>query len=85
MGRYLRLWTRFRHPLASYGDWVGGGQDLGALGLKTLSGILIVAGRRMRRDNPTGGDSAQGAGPRSKQGITHFKRRVVVISQNQMG
>ena len=62
MGRYLRLWTRFRHPLASYGDWVGGGQDLGALGLKTLSGILIVAGRRMRRDNPTGGIRRRGRG-----------------------
>ena len=54
MGRFLRLWTRLWRPPLAYGDWVGGGQDLGALGLKPLSGILIVAGRRMRRENPTG-------------------------------
>ncbi|MEC8203545.1 MAG: hypothetical protein VX075_08655, partial [Pseudomonadota bacterium] len=65
-----------------YGDWVGVGQDLGALGLKPLSGILIVAGRRMLRENPTEGIRRGGRGPRSNQGITHFKRRVGDISQN---
>ncbi|MEC7538632.1 MAG: hypothetical protein VYB59_15250, partial [Pseudomonadota bacterium] len=70
------LWTRLWRPLLAYGDWVGGGQDLGALGLKPLTGILIVAGRRMRRENPTGGMRRRGRGPWSKQGITHFKRRV---------
>ena len=48
MGRYLRLWTRLRRPQILYGDWVGGAQDLGALGLEPLSGTLIVAGRGMR-------------------------------------
>ena len=85
MGRYLRLRTRLRHPLVPYGDWVGGAQYLGVLDLEPLLGTLIVAGRRMRRENPTGGMRHRGRGPHPKQGITHFKRRVGDISRNQMG